>query len=122
MKQTHHTDKPCPIIEHHKSKETAKVWFSGTVAQVFNTYDQRSLLVAALGDEINQIRADYIPYILLDFQQMTFVCATLWSEQEQMFLMEIDLAVEAREVCKISSQYINDGVLNDEDIETTTVH
>jgi hypothetical protein len=59
---------------------------------------------------------------LLDFQQMTFVCATLWSEQEQMFLMEIDLAVEAREVCKISSQSINDGVLNDEDIETTTVH
>ena len=63
-----------PIIERHKRKQTAKVWFSGEVVKAFGNYDERASLVGALGDEINQIPSNYIPYILLDFQQMTFVC------------------------------------------------
>ena len=47
MSATHNVDDVCPIIEEHKRKQTAKVWFSGTVARVFKTYDERASLVAA---------------------------------------------------------------------------
>ena len=83
MSETHNADNVCPIIEEHKRRNTAKVWFSSAVAKTFKTYDERASLVAALGDEINQIPSDYISYILLNFKQMTFVCSTLWVKKKE---------------------------------------
>ena len=111
-----------PIIEEHKRKNTAKVWFSPEVARAFKTYDDRASLVCALGDEINQIPSDYVPYILLDFKQMTFVCATLWSEEDGIYLMEIDMAAEAIQVGELvvpENQYYE---FDEEPIEPVMVH
>ena len=55
-------------------KRLLKCGSQAAVVRVFETYEKRASLVGALGDEINQIPSNYIPYILLDFQQMTFVC------------------------------------------------
>lgn len=122
MSKTHNTDDVCPIIEKHKRNETAKVWFSGAVVRAFKTYDERASLVGALGDEINEISSDYIPYLLLDFKQMTFICATLWSEEEEIFLMEIDLAAEAVQVGEIIVPVNENYEFNEEGSETVTVH
>ena len=122
MSETHNADEVCPIIEKHKRNETAKVWFSGAVVRVLKTYDERASLVGALGDEINQISSDYIPYLLLDFKQMTFVCATLWSEEENSFLMEIDVAAEAVQVGEVFVSANESNEFDEEDFASVTVH
>ena len=48
MSKTHDADNVCPIIEEHKRKQTAKVWFSGEVVKAFTTYDERASLVVLL--------------------------------------------------------------------------
>ena len=122
MSATHNVDDVCPIIEEHKRKQTAKVWFSGTVARVFKTYDERAPLVGALGDEIHQIPSDYVPYILLNFKQMTFVCSTLWSEEEGIYLMEIDMAAEAVQVGELVVPENQEHEFDEESFEPVTVH
>ena len=122
MSETHNADNVCPIIEEHKRKQTAKVWFSGEVVKAFGSYDERASLVGALGDEINQIPSDYVPYILLDFKQMTFVCATLWSEEDGIYLMEIDMAAEAVQVGELVVPENQDHEFDEESFEPVTVH
>ena len=122
MSETHNADNVCPIIEEHKRKQTAKVWFSGEVVKAFGSYDERASLVAALGDEINQIPSDYVPYILLDFKQMTLVCSTLWSEEEGIYLMEIDMAAEAVQVGELVFPENQDYEFDEEPFEPVTVH
>ena len=122
MSETHNADDVCPIIEKHERNETAKVWFSGAVVRALKTYDERASLVGALGDEINQISSDYIPYLLLDFRQMTFVCATLWSEEEDSFFMEIDLAAGAVQVGEVFVPENENNGLDEEHLEPVTVH
>ena len=68
MSGTHNADEVCPIIEEHKLRNTAKVWFSAEVVRAFKTYDERVPLVDALGDEINEIPSDYIPYAVDQYQ------------------------------------------------------
>ena len=122
MSATHNVDDVCPIIEEHKRKQTAKVWFSGTVARVFKTYDERASLVGALGDEINQIPSDYVPYILLNFKQMTYVCSTLWNEEEGIYLMEIDMAAQAVQVGEVFIHENENHEFDEEHFEPVTVH
>ena len=122
MSETHNADDLRPIIEEHKRKQTAKVWFSGAVAKAFKTYDERASLVGALDDEINQIPSDYVPYILLDFKQMTFVCATLWSEEERIYLMEIDMAAEAVQIGEVVVAGNDDHEFDEEYFEPAIVH
>ena len=122
MSETHNADDVCPIIEEHKRKQTAKVWFSGEVVKAFGSYDERASLVAALGDEINQIPSDYVPYILLDFKQMTLVCSTLWSEEEGIYLMEIDMAAQAAQVGDVFVHEIENHEFDEEQLEPATVH
>jgi len=122
MSETHNADDVCPIIEKHKRNKTAKVWFSGTVVRALKTYDERASLVGALGDEINQIPSDYVPYILLDFKQMSFVCATLWSEEDGIYLMEIDMAAEAVQIGELVVPENQDHEFDEEHFEPVTVH
>ena len=122
MSETHNADEVCPIIEKHKRNETAKVWFSGAVVRAFKTYDERASLVGALGDEISQIPSDYIPYLVLDFRQMTFVCATLWSEEEDTFFMEVDLAAGAVQVGEVFAPANENNEFDEEDFEPVRVN
>ena len=122
MSETHNADEVCPIIEEHKLRKTAKIWFSAEVVRVFKTYDDRASLANALVDEINQIPSDYIPYIMLNFQQMTFVCATLWSEEEGVYLMEIDMASKAIQVGEISAPQDKNYQLEDDNCELTMLN
>ena len=122
MSETHNADELRPIIEKHKRNETAKVWFSGAVVRALKTYDERATLVGALGDEINQIPSDYIPYLVLDFGQMTFVCATLWSEEEGIYLMEIDFVAEAFQVGEVFVPENENNEFDDEEVNSLKVH
>ena len=78
--------------------------------------------MGALGDEINQIPSDYVPYILLYFKQMTFVCATLWSEEEGIYLMEIDMAAQAVQVGEVFVPENENHEFDEEQLEPVTVH
>ena len=122
MSKTHNAGNVCPIIEEHRRKQTAKVWFSGAVVRIFKTYDDRSALVNALGNEINEIPSEYVPYLLLDFRQMTFVCATLWSEKEGIYYMEIDMAGEAFQLGEITSLDNPNDTSGDEELKPATLH
>ena len=122
MSDTHNADEVCPIIEDHKCKDNAKVWFSDAVLRVFKTYDERAALVQALRDEVNKIPSNYIPYIMLNFRQIAFVCGALWSEEKDLYLMEIDMAAEAVQVGELVVPENQDHEFDEESFEPVTVH
>ena len=122
MSDTHNADEVCPIIEDHKCKDNAKVWFSDAVLRVFKTYDERAALVQALRDEVNKIPSNYIPYIMLNFRQIAFVCGALWSEEKDLYLMEIDMAVKAIQVGQISASEDGKNKVDEKICEPATVH
>jgi len=53
---------------------------------------------------------------------MTFICATLWSEEEEIFLMEIDLAAEAIQVGEVFAPVNENNEFDEEHFEPVTVH
>ena len=53
---------------------------------------------------------------------MTFVCATLWSEEEDCFLMEIDLAAGAVQVSEVFVPANENNEFDEEDFEPVMVH
>ena len=98
------------------------MWFSGAVVRAFKIYGERAFLVSALGDEIKQIPSDYILYLLFNFRQMTFVCATLWSEEEKIFFMEIYLAAGAVQIGDVFVPSNQNNECDEENFEPVKVH
>ena len=56
------------------------------------------------------------------FRKMTFVCATLWSEEEGVYLMEIDMASRAIQVGEISAPQDKNHQLEDDSCELTMLN
>ena len=52
------------------------------VTDLFKSYDQRSELVNAIGDEINRVPANFIPYGCIVFKSLMFVYQSFWNEEE----------------------------------------
>ena len=98
MSKAHDNQFACPIIEKHRRRELAEVAFAADVVSAFKTYEERSKLVDAVGDEINKVPSDYIPFGVFVFKGFTFIYASIWSESHDMFFMEIKLASKMLQV------------------------
>ena len=98
MSNPHANKDQCPLIEIHERREKASVLFTPPVTDLFKSYDQRSELVNAIGDEINRVPANFIPYGCIVFKGLMFVYQSFWNEEEGMFFMDIDLASKLRVV------------------------
>ena len=93
MSKAHDNQFACPIIEKHRRRELAEVAFAADVVSTFKTYEERSKLVDAVGDEINKVPLidNFGVFVFKDF---TFIYASIWSESHDMFLMEINSQVK----------------------------
>ncbi len=80
--------------EMHDRGEDALVWFSPSVVSIYEDYDSRHTLTNAVGDEINTIPSDYIPYGTVTFKDMLFVYNAIWFEEENYWVIEVDLGGE----------------------------
>ena len=98
MSNPHANEDQRPLIEIHERREKASVLFTKSVTDLFKSYDQRSELVNAIGDEINRVPANFIPYGCIVFKSLMFVYQSFWNEEEDMFFMDIDLASKLRVV------------------------
>lgn len=110
MSKAHYDEVTGLFIEEHRRKKLAKVSFTGSVMDKYSTYEERAELVNALGDEINEIPADWIPYGTFFHDGRMFVYSSGWDEENRMFYMLIDLAKTASIV-----GFIPDGEMENED-------
>ena len=78
MTENHENEGVCPIIEEHRRKETASVLFWPAVVELFPSFEERGGLFVALGDEIDSIPSDVIPYGTLSYRQLLFVYQSRW--------------------------------------------
>ena len=82
------------VCEIRTCHSDALVLFTPSVVQVFDDYDKRQLLSNAAGDEINKIQSCVIPYGTFDFKQMMFVYSAFWSDEDNRWEIDIDLAAK----------------------------
>jgi len=82
------------VCEMHSRRSDALVWLSPSVVSIYEDYDNRHTLTNAVGDEINTIPSDYIPYGMVFFNEAQFVYNAIWFEEENYRCIEIDLGVE----------------------------
>ena len=78
MTENHENEGVCPIIEEHRRKETASVLFWPAVVELFPSFEERGGLFDALGDEIDSVPYDGIPYGTLSYRQLLFLRASKW--------------------------------------------
>ena len=98
MSKAHDNDASQPLIEMHKREERASVLFTPPVVRLFQTFEAREELFFALGDEMNGIPSNIIPYGTLFFKEMVFVFRSRWDDDEEMFYIDVDLATRLEEI------------------------
>jgi hypothetical protein len=117
MSNAHNCDLSQPLVETHTRNKTASVFFAPPVVELFPNFEARQELVAALGDEINQIPAEVIPYGTLFFNDLLFVYRAAWDNEEEIWFMDIDLATHSVEI-----GYVVEVDGDDENDDLPTVH
>jgi len=122
MSNTHKNEEVRHLIEEHKRNVTASILFTAPVVELFNSYQKRFELVDALGDEINSIPSDVIPYGTLFYDELVFVYRAAWDEKQGKWFAEIDLATGITEIGKVfvahSPENPADNYEEDEDVTT----
>ena len=98
MSNAHKNEETRHLIEEHKRNASASILFTAPVVELFNTYQKRRELVDALGDEINSIPSDVIPYGTLFYNELVFVFRAAWDEAQDKWFAEIDLATGMTEI------------------------
>ena len=121
MSENHENEGVCPIIEEHRRKETASVLFWPAVVELFPSFEERGRLFDALGDEINSIPSDVIPYGTLTYRQLLFVYQSRWDADEEMYFMNIDLAAGCVEVGHVLDNF-DDTSIDAQLFSNETVH
>ena len=121
MSENHDNEGVCPIIEEHRSKETASVLFWPAVVELFPSFEERAELVKALGDEVSSIPSDVIPYGTLSYRQLFFVYQSRWDTDEGMYFMNINLAASCVEVGHVLDNF-DDISIEEKLFSNETVH
>ena len=121
MRENHENEGVRPIIEEHRSKETASVLFWPAVVELFPSVEERGELVNVLGDEVSSIPSDVIPYGTLSYRQLFFVYQSRWDTDEGMYFMNIDLAAGCVEVGHILDN-LDESSIEEELFSNETVH
>ena len=78
-------------------------------------------LFDALGDEIDSIPSDVIPYGTLTYRQLLFVYQSRWDADEEMYFMNIDLAAGCVEVGHVLDNF-DDISIEEKLFSNETVH
>ena len=95
--------------------------FWPAVVELFPSFEERGGLFDALGDEIDSIPSDVIPYGTLTYRQLLFVYQSRWDEEEEMYFMNIDLAAGFVEVGNILDN-LDESSIEEELFSNETVH
>ena len=124
MSNTHKNEEVRHLIEEHKRNALASILFTAPVVELFNTYQKRRELVDALGDEINSIPSDVIPYGTLFYNELVFVFRAAWDEAQDKWFAEIDLATHMTEIAEVFLPHSPEHPADDyeEDEELATIH
>ena len=124
MSNTHKNEEVRHLIEEHKPNAIASILFTAPVVELFNTYLKRRELVDALGDEINSIPSDVIPYGTLFYNELVFVFRAAWDESQDKWFAEIDLATHMTEIAEVFVPHSPEHPADDyeEGEELATIH
>jgi hypothetical protein len=81
------------VCEMHSQHQDALIWFSPSVVSIYEDYDSRHELTIVVGDEINTIPSEHIPYGTVTFEDMLFVYNAVWFGEENYWCITLDLGV-----------------------------
>ena len=95
--------------------------FWPAVVELFPSFEERGGLFDALGDEIDSIPSDVIPYGTLTYRQLLFVYQSRWDADEEMYFMNIDLAAGCVEVGHVLDNF-DDISIEEKLFSNETVH
>jgi len=124
MSNTHKNEEVRHLIEEHKRNVTASILFTAPVVELFNSYQKRYELVDVLGDEINSIPSDVIPYGTLFYNELVFVFRAAWDEAQDKWFAEIDLATGMTEIGEVFIPHSPENPADDyeEEKDLATIH
>ena len=96
MSKAHYNEKTGLFQEeHYRDEELARVSFTRSVMEKYQSFRERNKLVNSLRDEIKDIPAIWIPYGTFIRDGQMFVYSSGWDEEDEFYFMLIDLSSAA---------------------------
>ena len=92
MSKAHYDEETGLFIEDHPKQKMVKAHFTPPAVKEFATFGERTKIVDALFEEVSKIPSDWIPYGTLCHDEWMFVYSSAWDEEEQRYVLLIDLA------------------------------
>ena len=92
MSKAHYDEETGLFIEDHPKQKMVKAYFTSPAVEEFATFGERTKIVDALLEEVSKIPSDWIPYGTFCHDEWMFVYSSAWDEEEQRYVLLIDLA------------------------------
>ena len=92
MSKAHYDEETGLFIEDHPKQKMVKAYFTPMAVEEFATFGERTKIVDILLEEISEIPSDWIPYGTFFYDEWMFVYSSAWDEEEQRYVLLIDLA------------------------------
>ena len=92
MSKAHYDEETGLFIEDHPKQKMVKAYFTPPAVEEFSTFGERTEVVDALLEAISKIPSDWIPYGTVFHEEWMFVYSSAWDEEEQRYVLLIDLA------------------------------
>ena len=92
MSKAHYDEETGLFIENHPKQKMVKAYFTTPAVEEFATFGERTKIVDVLFKEVSKIPSDWIPYGTFFHDERMFVYSSAWDEEEQRYLLLIDLA------------------------------
>ena len=92
MSKAHYDEETGLFIEDHPKQKMVKAYFTRPAVEEFATFSERTKIVDVLFNEVSKIPSDWIPYGTLFHGEWMFVYSSAWDEEEQRYVLLIDLA------------------------------
>ena len=92
MSKAHYDEETGLFIEDHPKQKMVKAYFTRSTVEEFATFGERTKIVDVLFKEVSKIPSDWIPYGTFFHDEWMFVYSSAWDEEEQRYVLLIDLA------------------------------
>ena len=92
MSDAHYDQGSGLFIEAHPKHRMVKAHFTPPIMEQFAAYAERTAIVDTLLEKVSEIHSDWIPYGTFFHDEWMFVYSAAWDEEEQQYVLLIDLA------------------------------
>ena len=92
MSKAHYDEETGLFIKDQPKQKMVKAYITRSTEEEFATFGERTKIVDVLFKEVSKIPSDWIPYGTFFHDERMFVYSSAWDEEEQRYVLLIDLA------------------------------